>query len=83
MIDLYYLHWPRTGQDMRPWMDGLETARQQGKIRTIGVSNFSVPQMQALAEVGQIDAYQLGYNLLWRFAEADMTCPTVRNTGSP
>ncbi len=72
VIDLYYLHWPRTGKDMRPWMDGLETARQQGKIRTIGVSNFSVPQMQALAEVGQIDAYQLGYNLLWRFAEADI-----------
>ncbi|MCL4252071.1 MAG: aldo/keto reductase [Anaerolineae bacterium] len=71
-IDLYYLHWPRTGRDMRPWMEGLETARQQGKIAAIGVSNFTVPQMQALAEVGQIDAYQLGYNLLWRFSERDV-----------
>ncbi|MEZ4668501.1 MAG: aldo/keto reductase [Anaerolineae bacterium] len=71
-IDLYYLHWPRTGQDMRPWMEGLETARQQGKIRAIGVSNFTVTQMEQLATVGTIDAYQLGYNLLWRFDEKDV-----------
>jgi len=69
VIDLYYLHWPRAGKDMRPWMEGLEAARQQGKIRAIGVSNFSISQMKQLAEVGQIDAYQLGYNLLWRFGE--------------
>ena len=72
LIDLYYLHWPRTGQDMRPWMEGLEIARQKGWIRAIGVSNFSVSQMDQLLEVGQIDAYQLGYNLLWRFAETDI-----------
>jgi myo-inositol catabolism protein IolS len=72
VIDLYYLHWPRSTQDMRPWMEGLETAREQGKIRAIGVSNFSVAQMQQLTEVGQIDAYQLGYNLLWRFGEKEI-----------
>ena len=31
-IDLYYIHWPRAGRDMRPVMEGLETARAQGKI---------------------------------------------------
>ena len=72
VIDLYYLHWPRTGQDMRPWMEGLETARGQGKILAIGISNFSVLQMRQLTEVGQIDAYQLGYNLLWRFGEKEI-----------
>jgi len=72
MIDLYYIHWPRTGKDMRSLMEGLETARQQGKIQAIGVSNFSVDQMAQLAEVGQIDAHQLGYNLLWRYDEQDI-----------
>jgi aryl-alcohol dehydrogenase-like predicted oxidoreductase len=72
MIDLYYIHWPRTGQDMRPLMEGLETARQQGKIQAIGVSNFSVEQMEQVAEVGRIDAHQLGYNLLWRYDEQDV-----------
>ena len=72
VIDLYYLHWSRSGQDMRPWMTGLETARRQGKIRFVGVSNFSVSQMEQLSEVGQIDACQMGYNPLWRFNERDI-----------
>ncbi len=72
VIDLYYIHWPRQGQDLRPWMEALETARHQGKIRAIGVSNFSVEQMAQLATVGTIDAHQIGYNLLWRFAERDI-----------
>jgi aryl-alcohol dehydrogenase-like predicted oxidoreductase len=72
MIDLYYIHWPRTGKDLRPLMDGLETARQQGKIQTIGVSNFSVEQMEQIAQAGRIDAHQLGYNLLWRYDEQDI-----------
>lgn len=69
VIDLYYIHWPRQGKDLRPWMEGLEAARRQGKIRAIGVSNFSVEQMAQVATVGQIDAHQLCYNLFWRFAE--------------
>lgn len=68
-IDLYYIHWPRQGKDMRPLMEGLELARQQGKIGAIGVSNFSVAQMQQISEVGTIDAHQLGYNFFWRKAE--------------
>lgn len=70
-IDLYYIHWPRAGKDMRPVMEGLETARAQGKIGAVGVSNFSIEQMEQVAEVGRIDAHQLGYNLLWRYAEAE------------
>lgn len=72
MIDLYYMHWPRSGKDMRPWMEALETARQQGKIAAIGVSNFSIADMEQVSEVGRIDAHQLPYNLLWRFAERDI-----------
>ena len=53
-------------------MEGLETARQRGLIGAVGVSNFSVAQMQQLAEVGRIDACQVGYNLLWRFPERDV-----------
>ncbi|MFN8447205.1 MAG: aldo/keto reductase [Anaerolineae bacterium] len=82
VIDLYYIHRPRTGKDLRPLMEGLETARQQGKIHAIGVSNFSVAQMEQLAEVGRIDAHQLGYNLLWRFAERDII-PTAGSAASP
>ena len=71
-IDLYYIHWPRSGADMRPRMEALETARAEGKIRAAGVSNFSVAQMREVQEAGRIDAHQLGYNLIWRYAEDDL-----------
>ncbi len=71
-IDLYYIHWPLKGKDLRPVMEALERARKEGKIRAIGVSNFSVEQMQQVSEVGHIDAHQLCYNLLWRFPERDV-----------
>jgi len=71
-IDLYYIPWPRTGRDMRPVMEGLERARAEGKLGAVGVSNFSVAAMEQVAEVGTIDAHQLGYNPLWRYAEDEV-----------
>lgn len=71
-IDLYYIHWPRAGRDMRPTMEGLVRAQQAGKVGAIGVSNFNVAQMQQVEEVAPIVAHQLGYNLLWRHRENDV-----------
>ena len=79
-IDLYYIHWPRAGRDMRPVMEGLERARQQGKIAAIGVSNFSVDQMRQVKTVAPIAVHQLGYNLLWRHTERDLI-PYCREHG--
>ena len=71
-IDLFSVHWPRTGFDLRPMMEALELLRTQGKIRLIGVSNFSVKDMAQASEAGRIDAHQLCYNLLWRYPEGDV-----------
>lgn len=71
-IDLFYIHWPRRGFDLRPMMEGLEQLRAEGLIRRIGVSNFGVADMESVAEVGHIDAHQICYNLLWRFPERDV-----------
>lgn len=78
-IDLYYIHWPRTGKDLRPMMEGLETARQRGKVRAVGVSNFSVEQMEQVSEVTKLDAHQLGYSLLWRFPEKEIIPYCIEN----
>lgn len=71
-IDLYYIHWPRKGKDLRPLMEGLEQARSAGKIGAIGVSNFSVEQLEQVGTVGTVDAHQFCYNLFWRFPERDI-----------
>jgi myo-inositol catabolism protein IolS len=78
-IDLYYIHWPRSGMDLRPSIEALETARESGKIKYIGVSNFSVEQMEQAGKAGAIDVHQLCYNLLWRWAERDTMPYCIRN----
>ncbi len=81
-IDLYYIHWPRRAMDLRPAMEGLELARREGLVRAVGVSNFSVEQMEQVAEVGRIDAFQTGYNLFWRYPERDVL-PYCAQRGIP
>jgi myo-inositol catabolism protein IolS len=71
-IDLFYIHWPKTGRDPGPMMEALEEARARGRVRYVGVSNFSIRQMQDASRAGRIDAHQLCYNLLWRYPEEDV-----------
>jgi len=71
-VDLFYIHWPRKNADLEGMMEGLVRAREKGLIKGIGVSNFSVEQMERLLRVGQIDAHQFCYNLLWRWPEHNL-----------
>jgi aryl-alcohol dehydrogenase-like predicted oxidoreductase len=52
-------------------MGALNDLKEQGKIRSIGVSNFSRPQLQEAAEYGRIDSLQPPYSLFWRHVEKD------------
>jgi len=49
-VDLYLIHWPRPGENryVETWQ-GLEDARDAGKVRSIGVSNFQIPHLERLA----------------------------------
>ena len=71
-IDIFYIHWPKPGFDFRPMVDILEKIRLSGKIKYIGVSNFSVQDMKLIKDAGKIDYYQTGYSLLWRFPEKEI-----------
>ena len=78
-IDLYYIHWPKTGIDFRPTMEALLEAKEKGIVGAIGVSNFSIEQMDQAREIGPIDAHQLCYNLLWRWDEQDIIPYCIRH----
>jgi myo-inositol catabolism protein IolS len=80
IIDVVYLHWPRRGADLRPVMEGLEKCRASGMIRLVGSSNFSVEEFRVAAEVCRVDAFQIGYSLLWRYPERDVI-PWCRDHG--
>jgi myo-inositol catabolism protein IolS len=75
-IDLYQVHWPSGSWGSRrvpieETMRALNDLKTRGKIRAIGVSNFSRAQLEEAARFSRIDSLQLPYSLLWRHAETD------------
>ncbi|HLZ74906.1 aldo/keto reductase [Phenylobacterium sp.] len=72
VIDLYQVHWPDAGTAMSATADAMEELRHEGKIRAIGVSNFSPAQIAAFSAVADLDAVQPPYNLFEREIEADV-----------
>src|SRR6202008_4834324 len=79
VVDLYQVHWPDLETPIAETAQTLEDLRREGKIRAIGVSNFSPPQMDAFRAVAPLDAVQPPYNLFERAIEAD-TLPYARRT---
>jgi diketogulonate reductase-like aldo/keto reductase len=51
-VDLYIIHWPQGGPTWA-W-DGMQRAREKGYARSIGVSNFSVAELDELLEVADV-----------------------------
>ncbi|MDP2898770.1 MAG: aldo/keto reductase [bacterium] len=71
-IDLYQCHWPDEQTPAEETMEALTLLLEQGKIRAIGVSNFSVKQMKDFREWGTIRSDQPRYNMLDRTIEAEI-----------
>jgi aryl-alcohol dehydrogenase-like predicted oxidoreductase len=77
VIDLYQVHWPDFETPIAETARTIEDLRREGKIRTIGVSNFSPTQMRMFGADAQLDAVQPPYNLFERAIEADVLPYTV------
>jgi aryl-alcohol dehydrogenase-like predicted oxidoreductase len=71
-IDLYQVHWPDPLVPIEETARALEALHAQGKIRAIGVSNFSPAQMEAFRAVAPIHTVQPPYNLFERGIEKDV-----------
>src|SRR4030088_2468213 len=61
-IDIYQVHWPDPAVPMEETAEAMHTLFTQGKIRAIGVSNFSVPQMEKFRRVAPLQLLQPPYN---------------------
>jgi aryl-alcohol dehydrogenase-like predicted oxidoreductase len=72
VIDLYQVHWPDLETPIVETARTLEDLRREGKIRAIGVSNYSPAQMDAFRAAAKLDAVQSPYNLFEREIEADV-----------
>jgi aryl-alcohol dehydrogenase-like predicted oxidoreductase len=68
-IDIYQVHWPDPLVPVEETAEAMRTLHKQGKIRAIGVSNFSVAQMERFSQVAPLHVLQSPYNLFERDIE--------------
>jgi aryl-alcohol dehydrogenase-like predicted oxidoreductase len=71
-IDLYQIHWPNPDEEIEEGWETLRRIHQQGKVRWIGVSNFSVEQMKRVEQIAPITRLQPPYSMLRRAVEAEI-----------
>jgi aryl-alcohol dehydrogenase-like predicted oxidoreductase len=72
VIDLYQIHWPEPDEDIEEGWSELARLRDEGKVRYIGVSNFSVPQMHRAQRISPITSLQPPYSIVTRGVEAEI-----------
>ena len=72
VIDLYQIHWPEPNEDVEEGWGELARLKQEGKVRCIGVSNFSVPQMKRAQAIAPITSLQPPYSIVTRAIENEI-----------
>lgn len=78
-IDLFYIHKPDEDTPKDEAVEALYEMKEQGKIKAIGVSNFTVEQLAEANKNNHVDVIQNEYNLFSREAEDEMLDYTSAN----
>lgn len=63
-VDIYYIHFPDDNTPKAEAVGALQRLKEQGKIRAIGVSNFSLAQIKEANADGYVDVVEDEYSLL-------------------
>ncbi|GBR54910.1 general stress protein [Acetobacter pomorum] len=71
-IDLYQVHWPDTRTPFEETARALENLVKSGKVKALGLSNFSPAQMDEFRKFAPVSAVQPPYNLFEREIERDV-----------
>jgi len=71
-IDLYQIHWPQPDADLEEGWETLARLREEGKVRWIGVSNFSAAQLERARRIAPVTSLQPPYSAIHREVEAEL-----------
>ena len=71
-IDLYQIHWPIPDEDIEEGWSAVAELEEQGLVRHIGVSNFSVEQLRRAQQIAPVETVQPQYSLIDRDVEAEL-----------
>jgi len=72
VIDVYLIHWPNAETPFEDAFGAMDRIVRSGKVRYVGVSNFTVEQMEACMQVRRVDVVQVGYHLFDRRMEREV-----------
>jgi aryl-alcohol dehydrogenase-like predicted oxidoreductase len=71
-IDLYQIHWPEPDEQVEEGWSAMAELKQEGKVRWIGVSNFSAAQLKRAQAIAPITSLQPPYSLVSPEIEAEV-----------
>lgn len=78
-IDLYQIHWPEPDEEVEEGWTELSKLKKEGKVRWIGVSNFSVSQMERAAAIAPITSLQPPYSAVTPDIEKEILPYCLKN----
>ncbi len=79
-IDIYQMHWPDPNASLEETAEALVEMKKAGKIRYVGLSNFSVADTKKMMEYVSVDCIQSLYNMLERNPKTYHTIPLAYKT---
>jgi aryl-alcohol dehydrogenase-like predicted oxidoreductase len=79
VIDLYQIHWPEPDEDIEEGWTTMARLKEEGKVRYIGVSNFTVSQMKRAQAIAPITSVQPPYSVVTREIENEILPYAGRN----
>lgn len=71
-LDIFYIHFPDEVTPKAEAVGALQKLKEAGKIRAIGISNFSIEQIQEANVDGYVDVVEDAYSLVERQAETNL-----------
>jgi aryl-alcohol dehydrogenase-like predicted oxidoreductase len=71
-IDLYQIHWPIPDEEVEEGWAALAELKEEGLVRHIGASNFSVEQLERAKAIAPVESLQPPYSLLDREIEEEI-----------
>jgi len=79
VIDLYQVHWPEPDEDIEEGWETMAELQREGKVRYIGVSNFSTEQMERARKIAPITSLQPPYSIVQPEAEESILPYTLEH----
>jgi len=72
VIDLYQMHWGEPDEDIEEAWEEMAKLAGEGKVRYIGVSNFTVDQIERVRKIAPVASVQPVYNMVHREVEDEL-----------